>query len=449
MFQSDADIAVRVLGLQYMKGHVAHCGFPEISYGKLADKLVRAGYKVARIEQTETPDQLKIRKKNTPKGSATPKVVNREVCSIMTMGTRTYCYLDVEMEDFSMEPSGAGPLLAIKEVLVESAEHEQEGDALIPTCEYGISIVDASRAAITIGQFADDALRSRMMTLLTTFNPSEILVEGGENGASPGLRALLKSAQTSSPTKFRVEDVSPNEVFPRSTAVDPSVRQKLDRKNGRVQPWNVQETLEEIHGRNYFPRATRKQKDLRSSSRWPQVLRSAVEGNAELALSSLGAALYYLQRNLIDHEILSMGLVRAYVPPASPVDRSENGLSQASEDASETSGLDKLSPAIVGTRGDGNEDEDSITHMSIDGNTLVQLDILVNSSDNKSPGSLVHLIDSTKSPGGSRVLVSLICTVGATRSCLKGPDVLTNFAFFLVTESLAAKTLVSEIADTA
>ena len=61
IYNQDCDIAVKVLGLQYMKGHVAHCGFPEISYGPMADKLVRAGYKVARVEQTETPEQLKIR----------------------------------------------------------------------------------------------------------------------------------------------------------------------------------------------------------------------------------------------------------------------------------------------------------------------------------------------------------------------------------------------------
>jgi len=36
---------------------------------------------------------LKERKKKL-RGSQAPKVVNREVCSILTMGTRTYCYLD-------------------------------------------------------------------------------------------------------------------------------------------------------------------------------------------------------------------------------------------------------------------------------------------------------------------------------------------------------------------
>ena len=30
MFHMDADVGVEVLGLSYMKGHIAHAGFPEI-----------------------------------------------------------------------------------------------------------------------------------------------------------------------------------------------------------------------------------------------------------------------------------------------------------------------------------------------------------------------------------------------------------------------------------
>lgn len=44
----DADVGVQHLNLKYMKGHTAHAGFPEVAYGSMADKLVRAGFKVAR-----------------------------------------------------------------------------------------------------------------------------------------------------------------------------------------------------------------------------------------------------------------------------------------------------------------------------------------------------------------------------------------------------------------
>lgn len=40
---------------------MAHCGFPEKAYSKFADILVTKGYKVARVEQTETPAMMKDR----------------------------------------------------------------------------------------------------------------------------------------------------------------------------------------------------------------------------------------------------------------------------------------------------------------------------------------------------------------------------------------------------
>ncbi len=49
-----------------------------------------------------------------------------------------------------------------------------EESVVQPVCEYGITLVDAVRETVTLGQFADDVLRSRMNTLLATFAPSEV-----------------------------------------------------------------------------------------------------------------------------------------------------------------------------------------------------------------------------------------------------------------------------------
>ena len=406
MFHMDADIGVQVLNFQYMKGHVAHAGFPEVSYGVMADKLVRAGYKVARVEQTETPEMLKERKKKM-RGPGAPKALNREVCSIMSLGTRTFCYLDLEeLADDGKATAQSGPLLVIREVQCKQdgeEMHDDDEDALRPVCEYGIVVVDAATGKITIGQFADDVLRSRMSTLIATFTPSEILLEGGENGASPTLRALLKSLQTTSGASFLVENVLPMESFPKSTAVDPAVRRSMER--GKVKPWDPEQTINELHRRGYYPKGS-KQQDSTSISRWPQVLRSCIEGNAELALSSFGAALFYLQRNLIDGDILSMGNVKAYIPPASPV-ASEGKLTRAEFEDSADGDLEIYSsagkaPAIAAS--DAVNEEDNIKHMSIDGNTLVQLEILNNSIDHKPAGSLWSKINHTNTPHGERLL---------------------------------------------
>ena len=175
MFHMDADVGVQILGFAYMKGAQAHAGFPEVGYGKFSAMLVQAGYKVARVEQTETPEMLKERKKSKKAGTKTPQVMNREVCSIMTAGTRTFCYMDEVdgLMDADNHSSSVGPLLAIKEISVKVAV-SQDDEEVQPVCEYGVTIIDAIRATVTIGQFADDVLRSRMNTLLTRFQPSEV-----------------------------------------------------------------------------------------------------------------------------------------------------------------------------------------------------------------------------------------------------------------------------------
>jgi DNA mismatch repair protein MSH6 len=98
-----------------IKGDLAHCGFPEKAYSKFADILVTKGYKVARVEQTETPNMMKERleqriytyliKSNfrystycfhleTGRKNKFDKTVRREICQITTPGTKTFNTLD-------------------------------------------------------------------------------------------------------------------------------------------------------------------------------------------------------------------------------------------------------------------------------------------------------------------------------------------------------------------
>ena len=429
----DADIGVSVLDFSYMKGAVAHAGFPEVGYGKFAERLVQAGYKVARVEQTETPQMLAQRKKATKKGHKKPQVVNREVCSILTCGTRTHCFLDPELMDSSATPSCSGPLLAIKEILLEAPLDGEDADEVQPACEYGITIVDAARAQISIGQFADDALRSRMNTLLTTFCPSEVrsiviyllfrwsinltcslvffkvLLEGGENGVSPTLLSMIRGVANTP----RIEIIQQSTAFPRSTAIDANIRRKLERKCPTAKPWDVQETLDEIHRRGYFPRSSKQDHGNKGTNRWPPVLHAAVDGGANLALSSFGSVLFYLQRNLIDQELLSMGSVKAYIPPSS-AETNSAGIMDGIAEQTEGQELDLVPPmtpnAPDGTNlvieGDGEEspDESATSHMALDGTTLQNLEVLSNASTFKTEGSLWSKINYTKTPHGSRML---------------------------------------------
>lgn len=78
-----------------MKGDYAHAGFPEIAYSRFADALVSKGYKVGRVEQTETPEAMTER----TRGQKLDKTVRREICKITTPGTKTFNVLDGQVSN--------------------------------------------------------------------------------------------------------------------------------------------------------------------------------------------------------------------------------------------------------------------------------------------------------------------------------------------------------------
>jgi len=90
VYHMDALIAVKELGILLMKGDAAHCGFPERGFSKYSSLLIERGYKVARIEQTETPDMMLERCKKMARPTKFDRVVERELCQITSKGTRTY-----------------------------------------------------------------------------------------------------------------------------------------------------------------------------------------------------------------------------------------------------------------------------------------------------------------------------------------------------------------------
>lgn len=126
-----------------------------------------------------------------------------------------------------------------------------------------------------------------------------MLYEGGADGASKTLLPFLRSA---CPPNTVVEPVRSRECFPKSTAVDGAFRQSLERGgNAEIQPWDVDETVRELHRRGYYPKSSKKT-DLAMGEgigRWPEILRRCIEGGATIAISSFGAALFYLQRSLV------------------------------------------------------------------------------------------------------------------------------------------------------
>lgn len=56
----------------------------------MATPLIERGYKVARIEQTETPDMMIERTKQMTRPTKFDKVVRREMCQVITKGTEVF-----------------------------------------------------------------------------------------------------------------------------------------------------------------------------------------------------------------------------------------------------------------------------------------------------------------------------------------------------------------------
>ncbi|CAG2234270.1 MSH6 [Mytilus edulis] len=134
LFHMDAVVGVNELGIIYMKGEQAHSGFPEIAHTRYASTLLQKGYKVARIEQTETPDMMNDRLKTMSRmATKFDKVVRREVCRVTTKGTQTFSFLDGDATE------------AKSNFLLGIAEKEDSSEGC---STYGVCFVDTS-----IGKF--------------------------------------------------------------------------------------------------------------------------------------------------------------------------------------------------------------------------------------------------------------------------------------------------------
>ncbi|XP_072153216.1 DNA mismatch repair protein Msh6 [Bemisia tabaci] len=267
LYHMDAIVGMTELNLTPMRGEQAHVGFPESAYGRYAATLVEKGYKVARIEQTETPDTMNERLKTMIKPTKFDKVVKREICQITTPGTRIFSVLDGECKE-----AGNRYLLAI-------VEKEEDRHNFV----YGVCFVDTSIGTFHIGQFPDDRHCSRLRTLIAHHPPTQILYE--KNCISPKLQELFR------------------------TGVATALKEGLHPES---QFWSPSKTLITLSESDYF-----------SASDFPVELKNFIratgdsfpltaESHCEFGIQALGAIIFYLKRCQIDHQLLSMAHFSVY-----------------------------------------------------------------------------------------------------------------------------------------
>ncbi|KAF7256198.1 hypothetical protein EG68_06644 [Paragonimus skrjabini miyazakii] len=367
LYHMDAMIAVEVLGLVFMKGSYAHCGFPEIAFSRMAEILVGKGYKVGRVEQTESVECMTERTRGKP---SSEKVVRREVCQLLTPGTCTAsmrsevaCTLSRAASDIECD----GPNL---KNMIDSPESclialtERDPCSCVNEHIFGVALLNASNGRLLVGQFTDDRHCSRLRTFLSHHFPNQVLAERG--AVSTSIKSLFNTCLSGIPVEYLARG---------------------------KQFWTARDTVAELETADYFSsRQVGMQSDLAFSGKgnWPAALLSmlseddplgrSVKPNCDLALSCLGAVVFYLRYCLIDREVMSLGLIETY----SPLDTPRHFA---------WSSMHNVKPFYL-----------QQSSLVLDSITLANLDILRNSSTGTREGTLVERLDTCCTPFGRRLL---------------------------------------------
>ena len=189
LYEQDARLGHQIFDLKLTdRAKMCMVGVPEQSFELWASKflsrvrrriaqirLTAQGYKVGRVEQTETALGAEMRerdeKKPKPKGKS---IVNRELKRVLTQATQ------VE----NLEDDQSRHCVAIK----ETGGHDSD-----PTI--GLCILDAATAEFQLATFVDDVSRTKLETTLRQLRPLELLYEkqsGGQSGLSAATMRVLK-----------------------------------------------------------------------------------------------------------------------------------------------------------------------------------------------------------------------------------------------------------------
>lgn len=351
LFNEDAVIGVNNLDINYMKGdetRPAHAGFPEIAYSKYAKILIDRGFKVLRIEQTETPAMMEERCNATGKRRKIDKVVKREICQVTTKGTQM---LGVSESVFHSCHNQF--LLAIYETTIESSSKTS-----IHT--FGVCFIDVTVGKLFIGQFSDDHNLSNMNILLAHHTPSEVLYERN-NLSQDTLKAVMKTGALMTVLK-------PNKEF-----------------------WPTKKTMSYLKVHSVF-------EDSEGKFEWPSSIKNLFEQGEEsdsplslepkdeykLALLCFGAVVYYLQSQLILDQALRCTSIELY---ETPLRRKSGGLSNGTNFFN----VGQVPPMIM-------------DHVA-----LRNMEIFVNSSGT-SGATLFHSINHCKTHFGQRMLKNWLCS---------------------------------------
>ncbi|KAJ9247699.1 hypothetical protein DTO207G8_7929 [Paecilomyces variotii] len=263
LYENDATIGHQLFDLKLTdRVNMRMVGVPEMSLDHWANQFVAKGFKIARVDQSESALSKEMRERDDKKGGKSAKedkIIKRELSCVLTAGT----LVDGSMLQDDMSTY----CVAIKEAIIDNHP------------AFGIAFVDTATGQFHLTEFVDDADMTKFETFVAQTRPQELLLE--KSTVSQKAMRILKN--NTGPTTLW-NHLKPGKEF-----------------------WEADITLKELDASEYFV-----SDDKDNVEAWPPVLRDA--RNKELLMSAFGALVQYLRMLKIERDLITIGNFTWYDP---------------------------------------------------------------------------------------------------------------------------------------
>jgi DNA mismatch repair protein MSH6 len=346
LFESDADLGASLLGLKVsQRGNMRLAGVPINYFNAWAKKLLDLGHKIGRVDEVETKVAL-AKRKSAGDAVGDKSVMQRELVQILTPST----IVDEELLTTQYE----NHLLA----LVEWQRAAGADSDSAPELQFGICYVDASIGKFHIAHVADDSRRLSLQTLLQRAAPKEVLHYGLSSGSQTLVQSCLKGVQLVRADRAHLHNAGEFQ------AGDGAARGAGDAAAAAAAASTVP------GARVPAPQAFDANAGDSSCARWLREWCGSARVPAmasSLAADALLLAVSYLRHCMLDPQL---------------VERADYELIDAA--------------LLAGATATG--------EVQLDGQTIANLELLQNSNDGQRAGSLLDMLDDTKTAFGKRLL---------------------------------------------
>lgn len=260
LYENDATIGHQLFDLKLTdRVNMRMVGVPEMSLSHWANQFVAKGFKIARVDQSESALGKEMRERDAQKGKKEDKIIKRELACVLTSGTL--------VEGSMLQDDMSTYCVAIKEALLDDRP------------AFGIAFVDTATGQFFVSEFVDDVDMTMFETFVAQTRPQELLLE--KSCVSQKAMRILKN--NTGPTTLW-NHMKPGREF-----------------------WESDITLKELDASEYFV-----SDDDENVKAWPEVLRQA--RGKELLISAFGALVQYLRMLKIDRDLITIGNFTWYDP---------------------------------------------------------------------------------------------------------------------------------------